>query len=237
MPRYIADVQAMSTMLQEAMFDCPNVHRFHAAAKLYHLTMLTHFPKVTPRIYEHALLVHVPSVLSSGSLLDGSSWFLEAYNKVWKHQLLLHSNGGGRAKTSEGKAPDKHGWSPQAAGREGSKRRSKRPQRYVGLLRSRNTQLCCKVGSGWYGGSDASGILWSALRSTWTGSAANQISLRHYASSGFFLSTIYDCVVVWDTCIQSTYRRLTCAFYVACCVYRAVSRKSDMYLLEGKTQH
>jgi hypothetical protein len=98
----------MSTMLQEAMHDCPNLHRFHAAAKLHHLTMLTHFPKVTPRIYEHGLLVHVPSVLSSGSLLDGSSWFLEAYNKVWKHQLLHHSNGGGgRAKKSEGEAPDK----------------------------------------------------------------------------------------------------------------------------------
>jgi hypothetical protein len=81
-------VQAMSTMLQEAMHDCLNVHRFPAAVKIYHVIMLTHFPKVTTRIYEHALLVHVPSVLSSGSLLDSSSWFLEAYNKVWKHQLF-----------------------------------------------------------------------------------------------------------------------------------------------------
>jgi hypothetical protein len=82
---YITAVQAMSTMLQEAMHDCPNAHRFHAAAKLCHLTMLTHFPKVTPcGNVEHALL-HIPSVLSSGSLLDGSSWFLEAYKKVWKH--------------------------------------------------------------------------------------------------------------------------------------------------------
>jgi hypothetical protein len=62
----------------------------------------------------------------------------------------------------------------------------KRPQSYMGLLRSRNTQLCCKVGSGWYGGSDARGILWTALRTTWTGSAANQISLRHNARAGFF---------------------------------------------------
>jgi hypothetical protein len=53
-------------MLQEAMHDCHNVDRFHAAAKLYHLTMLTHVPEITPPIYEHALLVHVPSVLSSG---------------------------------------------------------------------------------------------------------------------------------------------------------------------------
>jgi hypothetical protein len=57
--------------------------------------MLTPFPKVTLRIYEHALLCHVPDVLVEGSLLDGSSRFLEACNKVWKHQLLYHSNSGG----------------------------------------------------------------------------------------------------------------------------------------------
>jgi hypothetical protein len=73
----------------------PNVARFKAAAKDYHRTMLTTFPKVTLRIYEHALLVHVPELLSQGSLLDGSSWFLGAYNKVWKNQLLRHGNGGG----------------------------------------------------------------------------------------------------------------------------------------------
>jgi hypothetical protein len=56
----------------------------------------------------YELLVHVSSVLSSGSLLDGRSWLLGAYNKVWKHQLLHHSNsGGGRANKSEGDAPDK----------------------------------------------------------------------------------------------------------------------------------
>jgi hypothetical protein len=90
----IAMVQAMSTMLKEAMSRQPNVDVFNAAAKTYHRS-LTHFPKVTPRIYEHALLMHVPTLLSHGSLLDGSSWFLEAYNKVWKQQIMRHSNGGG----------------------------------------------------------------------------------------------------------------------------------------------
>jgi hypothetical protein len=55
--------------------------------------MLTHFPKVTLRIYEHALLFHVPDLISGGTLSDGSSWFLEAYHIMWKHQLLSHSNG------------------------------------------------------------------------------------------------------------------------------------------------
>jgi hypothetical protein len=85
----------MSTMVSEAMHRTPDVDRFKSAAKEYHKTMLTTFPKVTLRIYEHALLCHVPDVLVEGSLLDGSSWFLEAYNKVWKHQLLYHSNSGG----------------------------------------------------------------------------------------------------------------------------------------------
>jgi hypothetical protein len=99
---YISAVQAMSKMIAEAMHRDPNVARFNAAAKEYHRIMLTTFPKVTLRIYEHALLVHVPEVLSQGSLLDGSSWFLEAYNKVWKNQLLRHSNGGGgKAKDSQ----------------------------------------------------------------------------------------------------------------------------------------
>jgi hypothetical protein len=81
---YITAVQAMSTMLQEAMHDC-HVHRLHAAAKLYHLTMLTHF-----------------------SLLNGILWFLEPCNEVWKHQVLGHSNGGGRrAKKLKREAHDK----------------------------------------------------------------------------------------------------------------------------------
>jgi hypothetical protein len=77
------------------MHRTPDVDRLKSAAKEYHKMMLTTFPKVTLRIYEHVLLCHVPDVLVEGSLLDGSSWFLEAYNKLWKHQLLYHSNSGG----------------------------------------------------------------------------------------------------------------------------------------------
>jgi hypothetical protein len=58
--------------------------------------MLTTSPKVILRVYEHALLCHNPDVLVEGSLLNESSWFLEAYSKVWKHQLVYHSNGGRR---------------------------------------------------------------------------------------------------------------------------------------------
>jgi hypothetical protein len=47
----------LQSLVSQAMHDFPTVHRFLAAAKLYHLTMLPHFPEVTPRIYEHALLV------------------------------------------------------------------------------------------------------------------------------------------------------------------------------------
>jgi hypothetical protein len=101
-------VQAMSTMLKEAMSRQPNVDVFNAAAKTYHRSLLTHFPKVTPRIYEHALLMHVPTLLSHGSLLDGSSWFLEAYNKVWKQQIWRHSNGGGKVKESGVTAEVRH---------------------------------------------------------------------------------------------------------------------------------
>jgi hypothetical protein len=88
-------MQCMSTMLSEAKHRKPNVQAFQDAAKDYHQTMLTHVPKVTLRIYEHALLYHVPDLISLGTLLDGSSWFLEAYNKVWKHQLLPTALGGG----------------------------------------------------------------------------------------------------------------------------------------------
>jgi hypothetical protein len=90
---YIRAVQCMSTMLSEAMHRKPNVQAFRDAAKEYHQTMLTHFPKLTLRIYEHAFLFHVPDLISEGTLLDGSSWLLEAYNIMWKHQLLSHSNG------------------------------------------------------------------------------------------------------------------------------------------------
>jgi hypothetical protein len=101
---YIRAVQCMSTMLSEAMHRKPNVQAFRDAAKEYHQTMLTHFPKVTLRIYKHALLNHVPDLISEGTLLDGSSWFLEAYNKVWKHQLLSHSNEGGGVHAESGVA-------------------------------------------------------------------------------------------------------------------------------------
>jgi hypothetical protein len=89
---YIHAVQCMSTMLSKAMHRKPNVQAFRDAAKDYHQTMLTHFPKVTLCIYEHALLFHVPDLISEGTLLDGSSCFLEAHNIMWKHQLLSHSN-------------------------------------------------------------------------------------------------------------------------------------------------
>jgi hypothetical protein len=62
--------------------------------------MLTQFPKLTPQIYEHALLVHVPALLSTGSLLDGSPWFLEVFDKVWENHLLHHNNTGGCTKAN-----------------------------------------------------------------------------------------------------------------------------------------
>jgi hypothetical protein len=91
----------MSKMLKEALGKRPDLTQYRAAAAQYHKVMLTEFPKVTLRIYDHALLVHVPDLLSQGTLLDGSSWFLEAFNKVWKNQLQFHSNKGGGRKTKE----------------------------------------------------------------------------------------------------------------------------------------
>jgi hypothetical protein len=59
--------------------------------------MLNSFPKVKFRIYDLALIVHVPAILAQGPLIDGSSWFLEALNKVWESELLHHTkNGGGK---------------------------------------------------------------------------------------------------------------------------------------------
>jgi hypothetical protein len=60
--------------------------------------MLTTFPKVQFWIYEHALLVHVPPLLAMGSLMPGSSFFLEAFNKVWKSQLMHHTSNGSTPK-------------------------------------------------------------------------------------------------------------------------------------------
>jgi hypothetical protein len=86
-------------MLQQAMSREPDIRVYVEAAKVFRKTLLVVFPKVQPRIYEHALLVHVPDMLREGSLLDGSSWFLEAFNKVWlagqqnqKPKLVWYSN-------------------------------------------------------------------------------------------------------------------------------------------------
>lgn len=86
-------------MLHQALSKQPDVSRYCVAASQYYKTMLTQFPKVQLRIYEHALLVHVPPLLQQGSLLTGSSFFLEAFNKLWKRYLMYHTNcGGGKKK-------------------------------------------------------------------------------------------------------------------------------------------
>jgi hypothetical protein len=87
-------------MLKEALSKQPDPDAYRRAAHKYHYIMLTQLPEVTLRIYDHALLVHVPDLLAQGTLLDGSSWFLEAFNKVWKNQLLFHTNRGGGRKTA-----------------------------------------------------------------------------------------------------------------------------------------
>jgi hypothetical protein len=97
---YIAAVQAMSSMLKEAHSKQPDPDAYRRAAHKYRYIMLIQFPKVALRIYDHALLVHVPDVLAQGTLLDGSSWFLEAFSRVWKNQLMFHTNRGGRRKTA-----------------------------------------------------------------------------------------------------------------------------------------
>jgi hypothetical protein len=95
---FVTAVKNFSTMLQQAMSREPDIQVYVEAAEVFHKTLLVAFPKVQPPIYEHALLVHVPDMLREGSLLDGSLWFLEAFNKVWKHQLLNHTNFGGGTK-------------------------------------------------------------------------------------------------------------------------------------------
>jgi hypothetical protein len=99
--QYIEAVQAMSTMLEQALSPEPNSALCYVAAEKYHRIMLSTFPKATLRVYEHAMLVHVPDLLKQGTLLDGSSWFLEAFNKVWKNQLKFHTNNGGGVKNTE----------------------------------------------------------------------------------------------------------------------------------------
>jgi hypothetical protein len=49
--------------LQQALHKAPDIEIFKEAAYENHIVMLTQVPKVTPRIYEHALLVHVPALL------------------------------------------------------------------------------------------------------------------------------------------------------------------------------
>jgi hypothetical protein len=88
-------VTSMRVMLKTAMSKQPDVQEYCEAARRYHRTMLTHFCKTQFRIYEHIMLVHLPSILMTGTLLDGSSWFLEALNKTWKQALLHHTDCGG----------------------------------------------------------------------------------------------------------------------------------------------
>lgn len=85
----------LRAMLYQALRKTPDVAAYDKAAKDYHVLMLTVFPNVSLRNYEHGGFNHVRDVLKLGSLLDWASWFLEAYNKMWKKYLLYHSNGGG----------------------------------------------------------------------------------------------------------------------------------------------
>jgi hypothetical protein len=55
---------------------------YRGAPRQYYKTMLTTFPEVQLRMYEHEILVHVHLLLEMGLLLSGSSFFLEAFNKV-----------------------------------------------------------------------------------------------------------------------------------------------------------
>jgi hypothetical protein len=63
-------------------------------------TMLTTFPKVQVRFYEHEILVLVPPFLAMGSQLSGSSFFLDDFNKVWKNQLIHHTDNGSSLKNN-----------------------------------------------------------------------------------------------------------------------------------------
>jgi hypothetical protein len=90
----------MAMMLRQALSTTPDLAVYQQAAQVYYLTMLTAFPKVHLRIYEHALLVHVPRILLREPLITGSSFFLEAFNKVWKKHLLFHTNNGGGKRTA-----------------------------------------------------------------------------------------------------------------------------------------
>jgi hypothetical protein len=86
---------AIHKVLQEKLLFHPVIQSwlmrraYWRAPRQHCKTMLTTFPKVQFRIYEHAILVNVPLLLAIGSLLSGSSFFVEAFNKVWKNQQGL----------------------------------------------------------------------------------------------------------------------------------------------------
>jgi hypothetical protein len=69
---FIQATKCMCLMVLEAMLQMPDVDRLKCAAKGNHKSILTTFPIMTLHIYEHALLCHVPDVLTEGSLLDRS---------------------------------------------------------------------------------------------------------------------------------------------------------------------
>jgi hypothetical protein len=78
-------VDDMALTLRQALSTSPDLAVYQKAAQSYYLTMLTVFPKVHLRIYEHALLVHVPKILLREPLITGSSFFLEACNKFGRN--------------------------------------------------------------------------------------------------------------------------------------------------------
>jgi hypothetical protein len=97
-------VENMAVMLRQDLYTAPDLAMDQKAAQVYYVTMLMVFPKVHLRIYEHALLVvplvHVPKILLQEPLITGSSFFLEAFNGVWKKYLLFHTNNGGGKKAA-----------------------------------------------------------------------------------------------------------------------------------------
>lgn len=73
---YVTAAKAMHGMLHQSLSLHPHVTVYKERAKIYRKVVLTECPKVRLRIYDHALLVHVPGLLEKGALIDGSSWFL-----------------------------------------------------------------------------------------------------------------------------------------------------------------
>jgi hypothetical protein len=89
-----------SWLLSHKYLQCLGNIYIYLSKSAYHADCTQHFPvdsNIVPKLGTTAG--------NSGTcvLLDGCSWFLEAYNNVMKHQLLHHSNSGdGRAQKSEG---------------------------------------------------------------------------------------------------------------------------------------